>query len=83
MKKAMERLREGLPAKGWTITSYGPDRSPSKSLELTAVSPKKFSVSIRLLDRTRRPRPGAPSMIYVDLTSECFQVPKNKTADKY
>ncbi len=85
MKKAMERLREGLPAKGWTITSYGPDSSPSKSLELTADSTKKkFSVSIRLLDRTGRAEPGAPTaLIYVDLASACFQVPKGKTVDEY
>ncbi|MEN2424227.1 hypothetical protein AABB02_39755 [Streptomyces rimosus] len=81
----MERLREDLPAKGWTITSYGPDSSPSKSLELTADSTKKkFSVSIRLLDGTGRTEPGAPTaLIYVDLASACFQVPKGKTVDEY
>ncbi|MFJ5678604.1 hypothetical protein [Streptomyces sp. NPDC093097] len=85
MKKAMERLNENLPKKGWSITSYGPDTSPSKTLELTADSPdKKFAVSIRLLDRTKRPKPGSPNaLIYVDLVSECFQVPAGKTVDEY
>ncbi|KOG51996.1 hypothetical protein ADK76_33870 [Streptomyces griseoflavus] len=84
MKRAMERLKDELPRSGWNITSYGPDKSPSASLELVADSAKKkASVSIRLLDRTRRPHPGAPSMIYVDLTSECFQPPKGKNVDEY
>ncbi|MFI0263591.1 hypothetical protein ACH4OW_31730 [Streptomyces sp. NPDC017056] len=85
MKKAMKRLREGLPGKDWAITSYGPDSSPSKSLELTADSVKeKYSVSIRLLDGTGRTEPGAPTaLIYVDLTSACFQAPKGKTVHEY
>ncbi|MFF2811812.1 hypothetical protein ACFVT2_32495 [Streptomyces sp. NPDC058000] len=85
MKKAMGRLNEQLPKKGWKVTSYGPDTSPSKTLELTADSlEKKSSVSIRLLDRTKRHNPGAPeALIYVDLTSECFQVPAGKTVDEY
>lgn len=85
MKKAMERLRKSLPEKGWKIVSYGPDVSPSKSIELVADSTKKkFSISIRLLDRTKRANPGSlKALISVDLTSACFQVPKGKTVDEY
>ncbi|MCZ1009186.1 hypothetical protein [Streptomyces lydicus] len=85
MKKAMERLRKSLPGKGWKIVSYGPDASPSKSLELVADSTKKkFSISIRLLDRTKRANPGSlKALISVDLTSACFQVPKGKVVDGY
>ncbi|MFF4602706.1 hypothetical protein ACFY12_08130 [Streptomyces sp. NPDC001339] len=84
MKQAMARLKENLPKNDWKIVSYGPDKSPSKSLELIADSTKrKFSVNIRLLDRTQRASSNAPSMIYVDLTSACFQVPEGKTVDEY
>ncbi|MFE1175299.1 hypothetical protein [Streptomyces sp. NPDC058773] len=85
MKKGMERLKEELPGKGWKIVRYGPDSSPSKSLEMVAdATEKNFSVSVRLLDRTKRPKPGAPAaLISVDLTSGCFQVPKGKTVDAY
>ncbi|MFD3418444.1 hypothetical protein [Streptomyces decoyicus] len=85
MKKAMERLKTNLPGKGWKIVSYGPDASPSKSLELVADSTKKkFSISVRLLDRTKRANPGSlKALISVDLTSACFQVPKGKAVDAY
>ncbi|WP_328386081.1 hypothetical protein OHS81_19975 [Streptomyces sp. NBC_00400] len=85
MKKAMERLRKNLPGKGWKIVSYGPDASPSKSLELVADSTKKkFSISIRLLDRTKRANPASlKALISADLTSACFQVPKGKAVDEY
>ncbi|MFF8789984.1 hypothetical protein [Streptomyces sp. NPDC015125] len=85
MKKAMERLRNNLPGKGWRIASYGPDVSPSKSIELVADSTKKkFSIRIRLLDRTKRADPGSlKALISVDLTSACFQVSKGKAVDEY
>ncbi|WP_244414035.1 hypothetical protein [Streptomyces hygroscopicus] len=85
MKKAMDRLKKNLPGKGWKIVSYGPDASPSKSLELVADSTeKKFSISIRLLDRTKRANPGSlEALISVDLTSACFQVPEGKSVDEY
>ncbi|MFB6534848.1 hypothetical protein ACFCY8_21325 [Streptomyces noursei] len=85
MKKAMTRLKEELPKNGWKIVSYGPDKSPSKSLELVADSTKKkYSVNIHLYDETGRTKPNGPkSKIYVDLTSACFQAPKGKTVDEY
>ncbi|RXS85332.1 hypothetical protein EST92_08315 [Streptomyces sp. TM32] len=85
MKKAMTRLKEELPKNGWKIVSYGPDKSPSKSLELVADSTKrKFSVNIHLYDETVRAKTDGPkSKIYVDLISACFQVPKGKTVDQY
>ncbi|MEC4017131.1 hypothetical protein [Streptomyces sp. H27-D2] len=85
MEKAMVRLNEDLPKRGWKVSKYGPDASPSKSLELVANSKKKkFSVSVRLFDETGRAKPDGPkSKIWVNLSSACFQVPKGKTVDEY
>lgn len=75
MEKAMVRLKGELPARSWKIDSYGPDSSRAKSLELTAsATKKKYSLSIRLLDR--RGRSENPSMISVALGSPCLQVPE-------
>lgn len=85
MQRAMTRLKEGLPKKGWKIVKYGPDGSRSKSPELIADSvPKQFSVNIHLYDESKKTEPNAPkSLIYVFLTSNCFQVPEGKTVDDY
>ncbi|MFI0779048.1 hypothetical protein [Streptomyces sp. NPDC021212] len=81
MQRAMTRLKEGLPKKGWKIAKYGPDGSRSKSPELVAVSvPRQFSVNIHLYDESKKTEPNAPkSLIYVFLTSDCFQVPEGGT----
>lgn len=85
MKQAMGRLKENLPEKGWKIVKYGPDKSPSKSPELVADSTKKqYSVSIHLYDESDKTGSKAPkSLIYVLLTSACFQVPDGQTVDEY
>ena len=85
LRKGMDRLKKGMPNSGWKIVKYGPDTSPSKSLEIIADSTKaKFSVNIRLFDESKRTEPDAPkSMIVVDLVSACFQVPKGKRVDEY
>ncbi|MCG0288525.1 hypothetical protein [Streptomyces sp. PSAA01] len=85
MKQAMARLKEDLPQKGWKIVKYGPDKSPSKSPELIADSIKKqFSVSIHLYDESDKSGSKAPkSLIYVLMTSNCFQVPDGQTVDEY
>ncbi|MFG2171003.1 hypothetical protein [Streptomyces niveus] len=80
MEEAMLRLKGELPAHAWKIESYGPDSSRAKSLKLTAkATKKKYSLSIRLLDR--RGRSDDPSMIYVALGSACFQVPEGTKVD--
>ncbi|MFE7318491.1 hypothetical protein ACFU7T_36140 [Streptomyces sp. NPDC057555] len=85
MKRAMANLKEELSRNGWEIVNYGPDKSPSKSLELVADSAKKkFSVNIHLYDETGHTKPNGPKpKIYVDLISACFQVPAGKTVDQY
>ncbi|UNO41061.1 hypothetical protein [Streptomyces sp. MST-110588] len=85
MKKAMASLKADLPKHGWKIFGYGPDKSPSKSLKLVAeFAEKRFFVNIHLYDESGRAKPDGPkSKIFVDLLSECFQVPKGKTVDEY
>lgn len=84
MQRAMARLKEGLPKKGWKIVKYGPDGSRSKSPELVADSvPRQFSVNIHLYDESKKAEPNAPkSLIYVFLTSDCFQVPEGKAVEE-
>lgn len=77
MKKAMERLRSDLPAKGWKIVKDGPDDSPSKAPQIVANRQGgKFSVDIRLHDRSERS--GKPSLLEVTVASACF---KTKQSD--
>ncbi|MFH8986560.1 hypothetical protein [Streptomyces sp. NPDC017940] len=74
MEKAMKRLKEELPQRGWKVTGYGPDSSRAKSLQLGAEFPeRKFKVVITLQDR--RGRSKDPSILEVDLGSACFQYP--------
>ncbi|MDT3396818.1 hypothetical protein RKE29_09210 [Streptomyces sp. B1866] len=82
--QAMVRLRDGLPKMGWEVTKYGPDGSPSRSLELIANSTRvQFSVDIIFYDESKQSKPTGSSMIHVDLSSACFQVPEGKTVDEY
>ncbi|MEU2869956.1 hypothetical protein ABZ769_12225 [Streptomyces olivoreticuli] len=86
MKRAMERLRDDLPKSGWKVVKYGPDSSPSKSLELLANSTeRKFSVNISLHDGSKAESSGAAkeSRILVFLVSACFRVPEGKTVVGY
>lgn len=81
LKRAMERLKADLPKRGWKVVKYGPDSSPSKSLELIADSTeKKFSVNVSLDDRSGE---NKESQILVDLVSACFRVPEGKRVDSY
>ncbi|WP_327297503.1 MULTISPECIES: hypothetical protein [unclassified Streptomyces] len=87
MKKAMEQLKVELPRHDWKIVKFGPDSSPSKSLEIVANSTKgKFSVNITLYDRRKKsgnaPSASKVSIIAVDLASACFRVPHGKTVDQ-
>ncbi|MDT3396095.1 hypothetical protein RKE29_05465 [Streptomyces sp. B1866] len=84
LRQAMTRLREEMPKKGWKVTKYGPDQSPSRSLALKADSTQKeFSVRIYLYDESRKAKPEGVSMIYAHLASACFQVPEGKTVEEY
>lgn len=87
MKRAMGQLKAELPRHNWKIVKFGPDSSPSKSLEIVADSTKgKFSVNITLYDRRKRsgdaPSASKVSIIAVELASACFRVPHGKTVDQ-
>ncbi|GAA0331236.1 hypothetical protein [Streptomyces blastmyceticus] len=85
MSHAMERLKAELPKRGWKVVKYGPDSSPSRSLELIANSTeRKFSVNVSLYDGSKAGSSEASSakedLLMVDLVSACFRVPEGKTA---
>ncbi|MFF4225693.1 hypothetical protein ACFYZH_22925 [Streptomyces abikoensis] len=89
MEKAMERLNDELPKRGWKVTSYGRDSSRAKNLEIIADSKKfDFSANITFMDK-RNPSQEAPadlsktSGIVVDVVSACFRVPDGKVVDAY
>ncbi|MER0480794.1 hypothetical protein ABR737_21025 [Streptomyces sp. Edi2] len=75
MKEAMDRLRKGLPRKGWKIVKDGFDGSPSKAPQIVANSKgEEFSVDIRLHDQRKYGKD--PSFIEVTLESACFKTEK-------
>ncbi|WP_229818635.1 hypothetical protein [Streptomyces lateritius] len=84
LAEAMERLKEKLPQHGWKIVKYGPDSSPSKSLELTADNDeKKFGVHISFWkQRTVLGQTKPPSLI-IDVISGCYEVPEGQTVEHY
>jgi hypothetical protein len=72
MEKAMERLREGLPEKGWKIVKDGVDDSPAKSPQIVAEADgKEYAVDVRLLDE--RKYGDDPSLIEVTVQSACYR----------
>ncbi|MFT2015934.1 hypothetical protein ACMA1D_08845 [Streptomyces sp. 796.1] len=83
LKQGMENLREKLPGKGWSIRSYGPDTSKSRSLELIAdLGRKKFTVMIHLYDESKNSDPQAPeSILSVALNSACYQALEGESVD--
>ncbi|MEH0546250.1 hypothetical protein QA802_25210 [Streptomyces sp. B21-105] len=72
MERAMDRLRAGLPEKGWTIVKDGVDGSVGKSPQIVAESKgKKFAVDVRLLDE--RKHGDDPSLVEVTVESACYR----------
>jgi hypothetical protein len=72
MERAMDRLRAGLPDKGWTIVKDGVDGSAAKSPQIVAESKgKKFAVDVRLLDE--RKYGDDPSLLEVTVESACYR----------
>ncbi|MER0245468.1 hypothetical protein AAHZ94_26490, partial [Streptomyces sp. HSW2009] len=64
LRQGMENLREKLPGRGWSVEKYGPDESPSRSLEMIAGSRNdKFTAVIHLYDKSKRSGPKAPKSI--------------------
>ncbi|MGC9380285.1 hypothetical protein [Streptomyces sp. MH13] len=72
MEEAMNRLRDGLPKKGWEIVEDGVDDSPAKSPHIVAESAgKEYAVDVRLLDE--RKYGNDPSLIEVTVESACYK----------
>lgn len=72
MEKAMDRLRDGLPKKGWKIVKDGVDDSPAKSPQIVAESKgQEYAVDVRLLDE--RKYGDDPSFIEVTVQSACYR----------
>ncbi|MFD5453114.1 MULTISPECIES: hypothetical protein [unclassified Streptomyces] len=72
MEKAMDRLRDGLPEKGWKIVKDGVDDSPAKSPQIVAESKgQEYAVDVRLLDE--RKYGDDPSLLEVTVQSACYR----------
>ncbi|MBU6535086.1 hypothetical protein ACFUIW_37435 [Streptomyces sp. NPDC057245] len=72
MEKAMERLRDELPVKGWKVVKDGVDDSPAKSPQIVAESKgEEYAVDVRLLDE--RKYGDDPSLIEVTVQSSCYR----------
>jgi hypothetical protein len=72
MEKAMDRLRDELPKKGWKIVKDGVDDSPAKSPQIVAESKDDdFAVDVRLLDESKYG--DDPSLLEVTVESACYR----------
>ncbi len=72
MEKAMSRLRDELPAKGWRVVKDGVDDSPARSPHIVAESRgQEFAVDVRLLDE--RKYGDDPSLVEVTVQSSCYR----------
>jgi len=72
LEKAMSRLRDELPKKGWKVVKDGVDDSPAKSPQIVAESNgQEFAVDVRLLDE--RKYGDDPSLIEVTVESACYR----------
>ncbi|MEU8520747.1 hypothetical protein [Streptomyces sp. NBC_01216] len=80
LKQGFERLRHALPAQGWKVVSYGPNKSKARNLELTADSGKdRFAVNAEL--SVGGTDPGKKHLIVVNVVSGCFRAPEGTDLD--
>ncbi|CAL9542107.1 hypothetical protein SUDANB171_04240 [Streptomyces sp. enrichment culture] len=74
LEQAMDRLRQGLPAQGWTVVEDGvltnANRSPRLLLENDALH---FAADITLAGR------GDASQLQITLQSACFSTPEGES----
>ncbi|OLZ62049.1 hypothetical protein AV521_43015 [Streptomyces sp. IMTB 2501] len=77
LKAGFERLKKGLPGKGWKIVQYGPNKSKDKTLELTADSETEpFSVNVELWVSSPTAGHEKDPKILVNVVSGCWRAPK-------
>ncbi|MGV9357304.1 hypothetical protein [Streptomyces misionensis] len=77
LKAGFQRLRDGLPGKGWKIVRYGPNKSHNKTLELTADSKTEpFSVDAELWVSSPAAGREKEPKILINVVSGCWRAPK-------
>ncbi|KOV70731.1 hypothetical protein [Streptomyces sp. MMG1121] len=77
LKAGFQRLRDGLPGKGWKIVQYGPNKSRDKTLELTADSKTEpFSVNAELWVSSPTVGHEKEPKILINIVSGCWRAPK-------
>ncbi|MCS0603011.1 hypothetical protein NX794_17585 [Streptomyces sp. LP11] len=77
LKAGFQRLRNGLPGKGWKIVQYGPDKSRDKTLQLTADSETEpFSVNAELWVSSPTAGHEKEPKILINIVSGCWRAPK-------
>lgn len=81
LERAMERLREELPKRGWKIVEYGRNSSRAETLELTADhTGKKFSVNVEFWAESGGKR---KPMLVVNVVSACYSTPSGERIKGY
>lgn len=77
LKAGFQRLRDGLPGKGWKTWRYGPNKSRAKALELTSDSTTEpFSVDAQLWVSSPTAGHEKEPMIVITIVSGCWRAPK-------
>ncbi|MEU2062165.1 hypothetical protein [Streptomyces sp. NPDC013455] len=77
LKAGFQRLKEGLPEKGWKIVQYGPNKSKDRTLEMTADSrTEPFSVNVELWVSSPAAGQEKEPKILVNVVSGCWRAPK-------
>ncbi|OEJ96060.1 hypothetical protein [Streptomyces thermolilacinus] len=78
LDEAMQQLKQELPKNGWTIVRYGPDRSLSKNLTLTADNDERKS-SVEITQDAKNDRPKLSLM----LVSGCYEIPAGQEIERF
>ncbi|WP_436990634.1 hypothetical protein [Streptomyces sp. enrichment culture] len=78
LDEAMRQLKQELPKHGWTIVRYGPDRSLSKNLTLTADNDERKS-SVKITQDAKNDRPKLSLM----LVSGCYEIPSGQEIERF
>lgn len=77
LRAGFQRLRDGLPGKGWKIVRYGPNKSRNKTLELTADSKTEpFAVDAELWVSSPAAGHEKEPKILINIVSGCWRAPE-------
>ncbi|WP_309055044.1 hypothetical protein [Streptomyces sp.] len=87
LKRAMDRLHEGLPAKGWKVVRFGPAKSEAKQLQLDVEHEKDHhTATIELLlpstyESASKWEKASRDSLSVTVTSPCHTDPEYRVGD--